>query len=540
MRTEDQGRLNLDACLALFDGMVEAGLDTVVISPGSRSTPLVLAADLHPQLHTQVILDERSAAFFALGMARVSARPVALVCTSGSAPAHWFPAVIEADASGVPLILLSADRPAELHNCGANQTTDQNHLYGAHVRAFHAWQSPQQEMLPRNRALGRQLVQQTLGLDPGPVHVNLPFREPLLPDHWPLPVSKVRLRPAARPRLDVSPQSLEALLAVLRMQRGVIIAGPGTDSAQIIELARVLDVPLLADPLSDLRFQAGGTGGNLLSHYDVGLESSDSTEMEADWILRFGAMPVSAHLQRWLGRQRGKKILVDPRGRWPDPLANVDQLLVADAEILCRKLLSELTPRASCAWMAVWRDCESRAGSKSLSPHASLIRRILAAMPDDSILFCANSLSIRLLDAYGGSGEKRVRILGNRGVSGIDGNLSTALGMCSAWKGKGIALAILGDLSFQHDLHALAGMAGVALKVVVFNNGGGGIFRQLPQRHVAGFERYWLTPQQVDFSHIAGLYGVAFQRMEAAENSNPLNAFLGQHRHHLEVLEIIL
>jgi 2-succinyl-5-enolpyruvyl-6-hydroxy-3-cyclohexene-1-carboxylate synthase len=266
---KDQGLLNLQWALALFEGLVEAGVEQVVISPGSRSTPLVLAATLLPRLKWQTVLDERSAAFRALGMAKASERPVALVATSGSAPGNWLPAVMEASESSQPLILLSANRPWELQQCGANQTTDQSRLFGSHVRAFHQISEPVEGGgRSRLRALGRQLVLESCWPDPGPVHLDFPFREPLVPRQLPEQADEVvAARPAQLPLLQPPVVLVKQLLHHFPAGPGILIGGAGLkDPLPVMALAERLGAPLLADPLSGLRF-SGRASANLITGY---------------------------------------------------------------------------------------------------------------------------------------------------------------------------------------------------------------------------------------------------------------------------------
>ncbi len=513
---KDRGRVNLDWALALLEGLAGAGVEQVVLSPGSRSTPLVLAAGLHPRLRRTVILDERCAAFTALGMARASGRPVALVATSGSAPGNWLPAVMEADEGGVPLLLLGADRPWELQRCGANQTTDQVKLFGGHVRAFHAVSeaAADEAQLRRLRALGRQAVLESRWPDPGPVHLNLPFREPLVPD-GPLPrpgAGTVRLHEL--PLLQPPPSLPERLLETFSAGPGLILCGESVASLEAVpRLAEALGVPLLADPLSGLRFGHGRTPV-LISAYSRFLDRPEARErLHPRWILQFGTLPLSAPLRRALEQWRtAHHWVVDPRGRRIDPLGLGAEPLPVEPQALAGALLALRPDREACRWLHDWR--HAAAGAEEPPPEARLVRQVVEALPDGSLLFGGNSLAIRWLDAWSGQGERRIAIHGNRGLSGIDGNLSTFIGMARLWKGKGRRLALLGDLTFQHDLGALANTAGLDAVVVVLDNGGGAIFDTLPQRRLPDYEACWRTPQSVDLAGLPRLFGVGFRRVE--------------------------
>jgi len=538
---KDPGRINLDWALALLEGLAGAGLEQVVISPGSRSTPLVLAAILHPQLKHTVILDERCAAFTALGMARASGRPVALVATSGSAPGNWLPAVMEADESGVPLVLLSADRPWELQRCGANQTTDQLGLFGSHVRAFHqvSEAAEEEDQRRRLRALGRQLVLECRWPDPGPVHLNLPFREPLVPaGELPRPrAGEVRLHEL--PSLEPSKSLLERLREAFAAGPGLILCGEsGATLESVPGLAEILGVPLLADPLSGLRF-TGRECPNRVTAYPRFLASPEKVEeLRPHWILQFGSLPLSAALRQALERWGvAHHWVVDPRGRRIDPLGLGVETLPVEVQALADELCRLQPNREEPRWLYRWRHAGE--GLKELPPEGRLVRQVMEALPDGSLLFSGNSLAVRWLDAWSGQGARRIAIHGNRGLSGIDGNLSTFIGMVRLWKGRGRRLALLGDLTFQHDLGALANTAGLDAVVVVLQNGGGGIFDTLPQRHLPEFESCWRTPQAIDLAHLPGLFGVGFRRVEAVEELAPaLEAAFDQGG--FQVVEVLL
>jgi 2-succinyl-5-enolpyruvyl-6-hydroxy-3-cyclohexene-1-carboxylate synthase len=319
MQVTDTGTVNLRWCAALLAGLVEAGVEEIVISPGSRNTPLTLAADLNPDLRCWVQIDERSAAFFALGMAKASRKPVALQCTSGTAAANWFPAVVEASQTGIPLILLTADRPWELQQCGANQTIDQIKLFGSHVQAFHQLSEADgaDKALRRVRQLAVQVVQESLWLKPGSVHVNVPLREPLLPEETPpsLPLSGEERRGAAHscPSPDKGrlggvsfppPAQLAQIYDAISGKPGLIVCGEGDYAdafpSALMALAQTLAAPVFADPLANLRF-GEHVSEHLLSRYDAFLRDVTFTGSHtSQWVLRFGTMPVSRALQQYL------------------------------------------------------------------------------------------------------------------------------------------------------------------------------------------------------------------------------------------------
>lgn len=513
----DQGLVNLRWAFALVDGLAAAGVRRVVISPGSRSTPLVLACDRHPAIKTHVILDERSAAFFALGQSLADATPSAVIATSGSAPAHWYPAVLEASASKLPLILLSADRPAELQNWGANQTTDQQRLFGSHVRAFHQAGPAEDDdaALRQIRLLGIKAAQQSLWPKAGAVHINLPFREPLIPktdqEQWPTKVGAAF--PLAPSRMEADSGEIERLAEKLDAGRGFIVAGPLRRNAgfadAVTALADKLDCPILADPLSGLRFGAWDQS-RIETNYDALLRRG--TVVEADWMLRFGAAPVSKHLLAHMARSDAFQALVTSDGDWPDPTHRSAMRIASGPEAVCRALLSEVERKEPADRLFDGHIEIPNTDNLDRPLESHVIRQLIDALPDDTVLFSGNSQPIRQLDAWSGSGAQTLSILCNRGLSGIDGNLATLLGLTSASRSPVVGL--IGDLTLLHDLNSLMNAKGLNLIIIVLNNGGGGIFGQLAQATLDSFETYWLTPQSLELAKAADLYGIGYRRVE--------------------------
>lgn len=531
----DPGCDNLRWALSLLEGLARGGLRQVVISPGSRSTPLVLAARRQPALAVTAILDERSAAFFALGLARASARPVALVCTSGSALAHWFPAVIEASESGLPLILLSADRPPELRGWGANQTIDQTRFFGPYAREFHDPGPPETgpSALKRISALGLRAALVSQSPRPGPVHLNLPFREPLVPGPGCV-AEAADIGPNAGTRLETlgaaAPGTLPAPLAGLLNGRGILCCGPMTrpDSAAaaILECAAVLGAPILADPLSGLRFTP--TAATRIARYDSFLRNpAIAAALRPDWVIRIGGTPVSKTLGDWL--EGVPAILVDPSGRWTDPTQEVRARIDTDA----RGLLGQLRAaglgvardaRRESSWLSQWSEAErwtERLASDHLAQapwcEAHLIGRLIERLPPGDGIFCANSLPIRQLDTWSGQGTRSLALFGHRGASGIDGQGSTLAGLSAGRRAphQGVT-GLLGDLSFLHDLSGLTLLERLDRPCIVLNNGGGRIFDYLPQRGLADLEPLWRTPQRVALATLARAFGLPHRAVDDA------------------------
>lgn len=535
----DQGCINLGAAHALLAGLIQGGMRDLVLSPGARSTPLVLAAQRHADLRLFPILDERSAAFFALGLARAARRPVGVLCTSGSALAHWYPAVIEADCSGVPLILLSADRPPELRGWGANQTIDQTRFFGVHVRAFYDPGPPDDSpaMGKHLLALGRRAAAECQGPDPGPVHLNLPFREPLVPgpdcrpsprvrsaqptQHWPdgagAQASPPRIAQGARPDPLIGDGIHLDLDELARLgRRGLICCGPGdwTDegAAALWRLAERLKLPVLCDPLSGLRFGPGSEAR--IARYDALLRCPALAQgLRPDWAIRFGRTPVSKGLIDWLTGV--PSLLVEPGRRFSDPTHDVLLKIQADPARFCALALAEdpWSIQADAGWLESWIEAERRierlmADYLAQSPwcEGHLVQTLIARLPEGEGLLCANSLPIRQLDLWSGSRRLPLRVFGNRGASGIDGQSSTLAGLNA---GGVPTTGLLGDLSLWHDLSGLLQLRDCPRPCIVINNGGGRIFDMLPQRDLPGLERFWRCPIPLDLGPLAQAFGLS-------------------------------
>ena len=517
--------LNLAWADVFVAGLTAAGLRRVVLAPGARSAPLALACLRRPELVCEVINDERAAGYFALGLGRATREPAAVLCTSGTAAANLLPAVMEAGLAAVPLLVLTADRPPEAHGWGANQSVDQLNLYGSQVRAFHNVAVPDAAVPDTYlHALAARLLEECRGPLPGPVHANLPFREPLLPsaipEPPPLPAGIVRY--TASQAVDAA--VADALAARLSGTPGVIVCGEAAYRAgfapAVAALAAKLDAPILAEPLSNLRFGAHDRS-RMLSHQALFLRQPDLPAPA--WVLRFGAFPVSRALERWLAGLCAARIMVAPAGCWPDPLWQHDTVVRADPLALAEAL----TPRVSAApaaWFEAWRAAEAQAAARAAENCAAaplfegtVARRLLAALPAGGHCFVGNSLAIRAVDAFGGGGDQRLTLHGNRGASGIDGNVATAAGIAAA-SGAPLAL-LLGDQAALHDCGSFAALAGRDAVAVVVDNGGGGIFDHLPLAQAVPaelFRRGWTAPQQADFAALAAAFGLRYIKADDA------------------------
>ncbi|WP_162888659.1 2-succinyl-5-enolpyruvyl-6-hydroxy-3-cyclohexene-1-carboxylic-acid synthase [Dechloromonas sp. HYN0024] len=517
----DTGSLNFSWSQAMIAGFVAARVSQAVISPGSRSTPLALAMLRQPRLRCHIVVDERSAAFFALGIAKSSQRPVLVLATSGTAPANWLPAVVEASQSDVPLLFVSADRPPEHQGCGANQTIDQIGLFGSHVRASHALGAPHAEFDPAYLyQLAARACEQACWPHPGPVHINQPFREPLVPMAGTTDIVIPDTLRASHAAGQPSPDDIRDLASRISGRPGIIVCGeiPSRrhNAEAIAALAERLACPILAEPLSGLRYGPHDRSRLCVRYNDWLVNHAFIDGHRPEWVLRFGAFPVTRHLQNLVGAIAETHALIDPLPRWTDPVHRLTHLLRAEPADVCFALLSEALRPAPDDWQAAFAGQERLAAGRAEAGH---IEALINAIPDGTPLFIGNSMAIRQLDTCSGSGPQPICFYGNRGASGIDGNVSTAMGIAAD---HGSVVALIGDLTCQHDLGGLALAQGQNAVIVVVNNGGGGIFEHLPQRDLPEFEQGWRTPQAISFEHAALTFGLAFARAKS------LDAFCNQ------------
>jgi len=518
------GARNLAWADALVAALVAGGLRHAVLAPGARSAPLAVACLRRAELDCQVISDERAAGFFALGIGKATGRPALVLTTSGTAAANLLPAIVEANLSATPLIVITADRPPETLGWGANQTIDQTKLYGDQVRAFHALPPPDDAVTSDFLgALAARLIETALWPHPGPVHLNAPLREPLLPETLPPPPevpAPLRLN-APQP---AAPDDLAALAARLSARPGVILCGaaryPAGFAEAVTRLAARLDAPLIAEALSNLRFGAHDIS-RIIAHAAHFLMRA---ELPAPaWVLRFGAFPVSRVLERWLASLTASEhLLVAPPGAWPDPLWQCGAPLRGDP-LTTVEALAEMCRPTSAEFCRTWLQAEA-ATAASLERHCRdsatlsegcVARATIDALPDGAQLFIGNSLAMRAVDRYGGKSGKRLTLYGNRGASGIDGNLATAAGIAHATGAP--TLALIGDQTLLHDCGSLALAARHDLGIMLLDNGGGGIFAQLPFAAALPptlLERGFIAPARIDWASLARAFGLRHQRVE--------------------------
>jgi 2-succinyl-5-enolpyruvyl-6-hydroxy-3-cyclohexene-1-carboxylate synthase len=544
------GDVNLECAWALVDALVGGGMAHACVSPGSRSTPLALALDRHPSVTTHVHLDERSSAFFALGIAKATGKPVGVACTSGTAAAELFPAVVEASQSRVPLVLLTADRPPRLRGTGANQTIDQVELYGKYVRA------DLEPSLPATRddmaawaGIGDGAIRAVAGLPIGPVHVNCPFDEPLVPAGEPTSRALPRAdRSHRRPWEElVLPEDIEQAARHLSGARGVVVAGGFSwgGAELIVDLADLLEWPVLAEAISGGRIpERALSAGPFLLGSEAWLEAN-----RPEVVLQVGAVPTTRAVQSLVASVR-TLLVVDVHHPEPDPDGRATWRLRAQPEDLARLLLgrpfardgepialavlgdtavpsgedleaARIAPSPG-GWRAEWLGADARAravidemlGMWDEPFEGRVARDLAGAIPKGGTLVVGSSMPIRDLDHFMAP-RVGLRVLANRGASGIDGFVSTALGIAAA---GAPTYALCGDLTFLHDVGALFWNArrGLDIVFVVLNNGGGTIFGFLRQRGLPEFERLFETPHGMDLGAICAAAGAGHSRIERA------------------------
>ena len=494
--------------------LFELGVNHVVFSPGSRSTPLVLGCENQIGLRTIPILDERTAAFFALGLGKRTGRPAALICTSGSAPTHWFPAVTEADHSGVPLLLLSADRPPELQDCGAGQTIDQTKLFGPFARTFHQIQLPDEseESLGDLREIIVRAYTETTGRNPGPVHLNFPFREPLIyQDDKPVKIDlPERVDLSESPSGEVFSKTDEIVKKLGSGKRLLVIAGENAPLETFSKWHHPESPPILCDSLSPLRETTVPTR---ILRFENLLRSKDfRPKARPDAILQLGPLPTSKTLRNWLGELDIPRIVIEPRGKNVDPLTTPSLSYDLDFPLVSTLDLSECEKE----WTSLWVESEKQVETKldlffseeSDWFEGKLARLLSLHLPRNAQLQVANSMPIRDLEWFWKGSDLERTLSGNRGVNGIDGTLGTALGI--AHDSQNPSYLLTGELAFLHDSNALLASREFSgsLSVFLVNNQGGGIFENLSVAGLPAFEKCFATPQNCNFKMLCEAHGV--------------------------------
>jgi 2-succinyl-5-enolpyruvyl-6-hydroxy-3-cyclohexene-1-carboxylate synthase len=540
----DSTNANTALASAFAEELARCGLRQAVLSPGSRSTPLALALWRQRGIETTVIVDERSAAFFALGAAQASGTPVALLCTSGTAAANFHPAVCEADHSAIPLVVLTADRPPELRGIGAGQAIDQLKLYGSSVRWFCevGTHDADDDGLLHYRSTACRAYAAARGEPrPGPVHLNLPFREPLAP----LPVEGAvsATDPLAlegrgeRPLTAVTPIDMEPTEFLLdevakhiaEAEIGVIVAGRQLDPElrePLAHLARAAGYPILAEPTSQVRCGPHDRS-HVVTAYDLLLRDGRFCEdASPDLVLRFGEMPTSKPLRSWLTESGADQIVVDPLGGWNEPSRRAAALLRADPTELAAGWAARLGEDRPPP--AMWLEAE-RAAREAVEAELSAVAEptepglqlaLGAAYADGELVYTASSMPIRDQEAFLPSAATDTTFLCNRGANGIDGLISSGIGAAHA-TGKPTTI-VTGDLGLLHDIGGLAALRDVStpVRIVVIDNDGGGIFHFLPQQEALQseeFESLLGTPRGIDVGKAAALFDLPHRRLTSLD-----------------------
>jgi 2-succinyl-5-enolpyruvyl-6-hydroxy-3-cyclohexene-1-carboxylate synthase len=508
--------------------LYRCGMRHAVTSPGSRNAPLALTLAAQEGVEAVSVLDERSAGFVALGMAKASGRPVAVTCTSGTAAANLLPAVVEAHEARVPLIVLTADRPPELREVGAGQAIDQIKLYGTAAKWFVevGTHDPSRETAIHHRALACRAYWTASGGRPGPVHLNFPLREPLAPSPSPdgLDPTDWNGRPDGSPWTEVrehasAPHSDDVHAVAERIAgepRGVIVCGPTSEpiADAAARLAAEAGWPLLAEPTSGVRC-GDHDRSHVIAHYDVLLRVEKFAAGHVPGlVLRVGDIPTSKPLRELVAK--ASQIVVDPHGAWHEPTRSAELVLHAAAEPTLAALAGAVEMRAAAAkegapsddWLADWKRADAAVWPALEAAPDGFEGKVLAGvepeLPDEAIVWVSSSMPIRDVESYFPQSAKRLRFLANRGANGIDGVVSSALGAALA---TGLPTWVLiGELALQHDAGGLiaARRAGVPLEIVCIDNGGGGIFDFLPVAEHAdpdAYEAHIATPsREVDLA----------------------------------------
>lgn len=526
---------------AFVDELARSGLRHACVCPGSRSTPLVMSLARNPRIKKWVHLDERSAAYFALGMTRALSEPVAIVSTSGTAAANFFPAVIEAHYSCVPILIVTADRPPELWEWGANQTIDQTRIYGGHAKWSVNMASPEitADLLRYVREMACRAISTAVESPAGPVHINFPFREPLVPETVPADIpervileqqeamegrKQGRAYTAVRiGRRSLSQEQVAQTATYLRgVRRGILVCGPQDDPEfpiSVTMLASRLGFPILADPLSQVRCGKHDRS-MIVDCYDAFLRSDKLVQgLEPEIILRFGATPTSKVLLSYIEQQSHARQIVVHEGDWQDPLHVATDMFQTDPNQFAMELARAVATAPNRDWTERWLAVAetSRAAIRDQLTcteeifEGKIFTELANLFPFKGTLFAGNSMPVRDLDTFYPSTSQQIHFLANRGASGIDGVLSTALGTTAVRRDP--VILVIGDLSFFYDMNGLLAAKQYQLNatIILVNNNGGGLFSFLPQRQYQEFfETYFGTPHGLTFQATADLYGLGY------------------------------
>ena len=509
-------------CATIVDEWVRLGVTHAVVSPGSRSTPMAIALSSNPKIALHVFHDERSASFAALGIGLQSGVPAVLLCTSGTAAAQFFAAVIEANYAHVPMLVCTADRPPELQGVGAPQTINQTNLYGNFVRKFIDVGVADDTKASKWRTVARDAFSASVGVNRGPCHVNFPFREPL--------VGVAEVLPAAdshspvRMSADVATASERKKLSLaLRAERGLIIAGNGIDQSRfILDLAAKLNWPVVADPRSNCRVAPESShGATIVTCADVMMRHQPTAEsLKPAVVIRVGDPPVSKVVNQWLARCGAEQIAVTQQPTLIDPDKIVTTHIVGSFNELFMEMSRGTQVKPESEWISEWklRERKARTALDSQFSNSNQLTEPLSAvtvsesLEPGSNLVVSSSMPVRDLEWFAPARDG-VRVFSNRGVNGIDGVVSTAVGV--ALSSRAPTALLIGDIAMLHDSNGLLNLIrrDVQMKIIVVDNEGGGIFSFLPQAESlegSQFEQLFGTPHSVDFESLAKSHGIPF------------------------------
>jgi 2-succinyl-5-enolpyruvyl-6-hydroxy-3-cyclohexene-1-carboxylate synthase len=545
----------------LVEELLRGGLAAVVIAPGSRSTPLALAFGSQPGFSVYLHHDERGAAFFALGLALASGKPAAVLCTSGTAAVNFYPAVVEAHQSNIPLLVLTADRSPELRHSGSNQTIDQVKLYGDYVR----WvvevsvpvASPPDHLVRSLRSLANRALSIAQGLPPGPVHLNLPFSKPLEPiplqgdipsSYWEDRGGFRHARSNATPfvkivhgRVFPTPAQVQDFSqAIQTARRGLIYCGPRCPRdifpECVYRLSAATGFPILADALSGLRFHPGVPVDRVLGGYETFLKDKTiGKQLDPDLLIQFGGTPTSKSMGDYLaGLTSTRRLQVNGQGAWSDDSFTTSDYFWADENSMILEAVDRLDiarkPETDPQWLTDWQraeQCSWQAVEEARAEvffEGSILADVLDELAQGDSLFVASSLPVRHLDQFGKPASKELHLYANRGASGIDGTIASAAGVAAANPNRRLAL-VIGDLAFLHDLNSLLLLHKYSLNVtiVLINNDGGGIFRRLPiANYEPFFSQYFLAPHGLEFEGAARLFQLGYHRLAEPQAFRPV------------------
>ncbi len=510
---------------ALVDELFELGVRDIVLSPGSRSTPLSTLFCAYEKFSVYMNLDERSAGFFALGIAKEQNKPVVVVCTSGSALAHYLPAVIEAKYSKIPLIILSADRPAQLQNIGADQTINQNTIFGNYIKfQTELCQIDYEKSFAYARLQVRNAYLNAQSVPKGAVQINVPLEEPLLPSFDPELYNKAKQKTFQ----FVEPSyQIDFSFENLKGKNGIIICGAGSadysidDRLEILKLAEKLQLPILADPLSQMRSLKSTV---IIDSYDIFLKNTLAVqELKPDYLLLFGQSPVSKRLQNFIKGLSVDIYQINQAANYRNPGANTTDFVQASMGDFARHFNQRDFKNANADYLQLWKKWEDKALNKLAAMdeeneffEGEIVKIIQKNILPDSNLCLANSMTIRDVDYFWRAKEQAVKTFCNRGANGIEGIISTAIGLAT----KKWTVLLSGDLSFWHDLNGLllAKTHELNLVIVLINNDGAGIFQYLPYKNCQNFDYLFRTSHGVDFSGLKTLYGLDYYEVNSAKD----------------------